>query len=308
MAGVSIGLLPTDAMTWDAATARRLVQRCEDGGLDHLAAGDHVSFWIGAGSDGLSMANRFLSLSDRLTVNTAVYLLPLRHPVVVARQLADIAAFAPGRFTFGVGIGGEDPHEYEVCGVDPRTRGRRMDECMAIVRRLLAGEAVDHDAEHFHLERATIAPTPALEVPMIVGGRSDAALRRAGRLGDGWLGIWISPDRYARCVETVDATAADAGRDGVAWTHGLNVWCGLDADEGRARTHVADAMQTFYQLPYERFERWSPFGTPGRVAETLAPYAESGCSIFNLIARSSSPEAAVDAAAEVAALIRGHLG
>jgi hypothetical protein len=66
-------------------------------------------------------------------------------------------------------------------------------------------------------------------------------------------------------------------------------------------------MQAFYQLPYERFERWSPFGSPERVAEVLAPYAEAGCSIFNLIAVSSSPEAAVDRAAELASLLREHL-
>jgi alkanesulfonate monooxygenase SsuD/methylene tetrahydromethanopterin reductase-like flavin-dependent oxidoreductase (luciferase family) len=66
----------------------------------------------------------------------ALYLLPLRHPVLVARQLASIAELAPGRLTFGVGIGGEDPHELEICGVDPRTRGRRMDESLEILREL----------------------------------------------------------------------------------------------------------------------------------------------------------------------------
>lgn len=308
MGGVSIGILPGEAAGWPTPLARRLVERCEASGLDHLGAGDHISFWVGAGSDGLSMANRFLSLSDRLAVNTAVYLLPLRHPVVVARQLADIAAFAPGRFTFGVGIGGEDPHEYEVCGVDPSTRGRRMDECIEIIRALLAGVAVDHDTRHFRLEQATIAPAPSVEVPIIVGGRSDAALQRAGRLGDGWMGLWVSPERYAASVATMHEAAAAAGRDQAPSINGLNVWCGLDADETAARTHVAEAMQTFYQLPYERFERWSPFGTPERVAEVLAPYAEAGCSIFNLIAVSSSPEAAVDRAAEVATLLREHLG
>lgn len=308
MSAISIGYLPTSAATWDAVTARRLVDRCDAAGLDHLAAGDHISFHIGAGSDGLTMAARLLSLSDRLAVNTAVYLLPLRHPVVVARQLADLAAFAPGRFTFGVGVGGEDPHEYEVCGVDPSTRGRRMDACMDIVRSLLAGEAVDHDSELFSLDRAMIIPKPAMPVPMVVGGRSDAALRRAGRLGDGWIGVWISPDRYSQSIDTVHAAAADAARGDVDWANGLNVWCGVGSSADEVRPLLAQAMQDFYQLPFERFERWSPYGTPAQLAEFLVPYVAAGCSTFNLIAVSSSPEASIDGAAEVAQLMRAHLG
>lgn len=307
MRAISIGYLPTSAPTWDASEARRLVDRCDASGLDHLAAGDHISFHIGAGSDGLTLSARLLSLSDRMSVNTAVYLLPLRHPVVVARQLADLAAFAPGRFTFGVGVGGEDPHEYEVCGVDPRTRGRRMDACMQIVRSLLAGETVDHDSEFFSLDRALIIPVPTPPPLIIVGGRSDAALRRAGRLGDGWLGIWISPDRYARSMDTVRGAAADADRGDVDWANGLNVWCGVGSSADEVRPLLAQAMQDFYQLPFERFERWSPYGTPAQLAEFLVPYVAAGCSTFNLIAVSSSPEAAIDGAAEVAQLIRAQL-
>lgn len=78
-------------------------------GLDHVGFGDHVSFHTGAGSDGLLAAASARAVSDHLSANTAVSLLPVRHPVPVARQLADIAALAPGRFVFGVGIGGEDP-------------------------------------------------------------------------------------------------------------------------------------------------------------------------------------------------------
>ena len=89
--GLSIGLLPPDAAAWDGPATRRLVERCDATGLDHLAAGDHISFFVGAGCDGLLFASRYLTLSDRLAANTAVYLLPLRHPVVVARQLADLA-------------------------------------------------------------------------------------------------------------------------------------------------------------------------------------------------------------------------
>jgi alkanesulfonate monooxygenase SsuD/methylene tetrahydromethanopterin reductase-like flavin-dependent oxidoreductase (luciferase family) len=94
-------------------------------------------------------------------VYVALYLLPLRHPVLVARQLATIAQLAPGRLTLGVGIGGEDPHELEICGVDPRTRGRRMDESLQILRGLGKGTPVTFDGEFFSLDEALILPAPS---------------------------------------------------------------------------------------------------------------------------------------------------
>lgn len=206
-----------------------MVMAADDAGLDHVGFGDHVSFRTGAGADGLLGAAAVLAVSDRLAANTAVYLLPLRHPMPVARQLADLAALAPGRFVFGVGIGGEDPHEVETCGVDPRTRGRRMDEELQILRALLDGAVVDVEGAHFSLQGARIAPTPAVPIPIVVGGRSDA-------------------------------------------------------------------MQQFYGIPYERFQRWSPAGTPTEVADFLLPYVEAGCTLFNLILNGRSAEHEIEAA------------
>ena len=108
-------------------TQAEFVRLAADAGLDHVCTGDHVSFFVGAGFDGLVSATSLASCHPTMPVSVAVYLLPLRHPTLVARQIADLELLAPGRLTLGVGIGGEDPHEYEVCGIDPRTRGRRID-------------------------------------------------------------------------------------------------------------------------------------------------------------------------------------
>ena len=280
----------------------------DDAGLDHLGFGDHVSFHTGAGSDGLLAAASVLATSDRLSANTAVYLLPLRHPVPVARQLADIAALAPGRFVFGVGIGGEDPHELEICGVDPQTRGRRMDEALAIVRKLLSGAAVDSEGEHFVLDGARITPTPETPIPLVVGGRSDAAIRRAGRLGDGWFGIWVSPDRYRDSLVAMEEAAAEAGRGSRQTLNALNVWCGVGDDGTEARGYVGEAMQQFYGIPYDRFERWSPAGTADEIAEFLAPYVDAGCTLFNLILNGRDAEHEVEAAATVRDRLRQIAG
>src|SRR5207248_5635639 len=113
-----------------------------EAGLDHLAVGDHVSFAGGHGTDGLIQSGALLAAHPALSVQTAVYLLALRHPAVVARQLSTLALIAPGRFSFGIGVGGDDRRELELCGVDPRTRGARTDEALELLRAFLTGKKV----------------------------------------------------------------------------------------------------------------------------------------------------------------------
>jgi alkanesulfonate monooxygenase SsuD/methylene tetrahydromethanopterin reductase-like flavin-dependent oxidoreductase (luciferase family) len=90
---------------------------CADASVDHLCVGDHVSFFVGTGSDGLVTATTLLAVQAELPVYGALYLLPLRHPVPVARQLATLAQLAPGRLTLGVGLGGEDRGQVRRGGV-----------------------------------------------------------------------------------------------------------------------------------------------------------------------------------------------
>jgi alkanesulfonate monooxygenase SsuD/methylene tetrahydromethanopterin reductase-like flavin-dependent oxidoreductase (luciferase family) len=289
---------PLGLLEQDPETARAFLTRVAAAGIDHICCGDHVSFFAGMGFDGLVQAAALAMLHPALPVYTGVYLLPLRHPVLVARQLADIARIAPGRLIFGTGIGGEDRHEVAACGVDPASRGRRMDECLTVVRQLLTGKAVTFHGTFFDLDEVVIAPAPAGPIPIIVGGRSDAAVRRAGRLGDGWLGIWASPRRFAAAAELAADEAARTGRPRPG-RHAMQVWCGLADTKEAARACLAPAMEAFYQLPFERFERYCPYGTPDDVAEFLAPYAVAGCPEFNLIPQAPGHDYAIAGTAAV---------
>jgi len=210
---VTVGVRVPYDLQHDAARLQEFVACAEDAGLDRRCLGDHVTFKGGQGFDGLQNATAAAVLSNRIEVETAVYLLPLRHPVPVARQVASLAALAPGRFVFGVGVGGDDANEVRACGVDPATRGRRMNESLAILRGLLSGEAVTFTGDFFILDEVRVQPAPHLPVPIVVGGRSSAALRRTARYGDGWLGLWVSPRRYAQaCAEIArEAQAASRG-------------------------------------------------------------------------------------------------
>jgi alkanesulfonate monooxygenase SsuD/methylene tetrahydromethanopterin reductase-like flavin-dependent oxidoreductase (luciferase family) len=240
-----------------------------------------------------------LADQDTATVVLGVYQLALRHPVTVARQLATLSQIAPGRLVLGVGVGGEDRVEVANCGVNPATRGRRLDESLAVLSRLADGSAVSIDGRFFTLRDARILPPPDPAVPIVVGGRGDAAARRAGRYGDGWLGIYVSPARYAAMAQQVRAEAARAGRAAPTW-FGLNLWCAFSGDE----PILAARMEQLYRLPFISFARYSPTGTPESVAAALHAYVEAGCTDFTLTVAGDDPHAGVDAVAEVRRLLR----
>jgi alkanesulfonate monooxygenase SsuD/methylene tetrahydromethanopterin reductase-like flavin-dependent oxidoreductase (luciferase family) len=279
------------------------VRRAEESGINGLTVGDHVSFKGGQGYDGLIQATALAALSRRLQIWTAVYLLALRQPVTVARQVSSLAMLAPGRFVFGIGLGGDDPHELEVCGVDPKTRGKRLDACLDIVRPLLAGETVESTDPDLPIPGALIRPVPDPPVPLMIGGRSDAALRRAGRTGDGWLGLWQSAERVAASIGTVEASAAEFGRARLPRRYAYTVWCGLDHDRLTATQLVAEAMEGLYKQPFSSFERYSPAGSPAQVAAALRPYIDAGVEDFVLIGVASEDDALIDHAAEVKDLL-----
>lgn len=289
----------SEMLTGPLQRRRELLGRVADSGLDHVFVADHVSFHTGFGMDGMIQAATIAALQPTLTVQIGVYLLALRHPLPVARQIATYCESAPGRLVFGVGVGGEDRHEVEICGVDPATRGRRTDESLTVLRGVLTGEAYSFDGEFFDVERAVITPAPDPPVPIVIGGRSDAALRRTALHGDGWLGAWSTPERYADTLAAIDRHAAEVGRVGVQWRHGLQNWVGVDDDRDRARQRLAHAMERMYRIPFDRFERFSPYGSPAEIADRLAPFVALGCRDLNIHAVAPSTEAAIDAVAEI---------
>jgi alkanesulfonate monooxygenase SsuD/methylene tetrahydromethanopterin reductase-like flavin-dependent oxidoreductase (luciferase family) len=118
-----------------------------------------------------------------------------------------------------------------------------------------------------------------------------------------WLGIWVSPRRYAAVRDQITAQAAQAGRDPGGFEHALNVWCGFAPALAAARELLATRMQAFYQMPFGPFERYSPYGAPEDVAEFLVPYVEAGCSAFNVIPCAGDAESAIAAVGELRTLL-----
>lgn len=301
---IRVGVTPgIDIWTRPWEERRDVVALVADAGIDHVFFADHVSFRVGHGHDGMVVAAAVANLHPTIGIYIGVYLLPLRHPLPVARQLANLGEMAPGRISFGVGVGGDDRHEVEVCGVDPKTRGKRTDESLEILQRLLSGETFDYSGEFFQFEQARIIPVPDPAIPVYVGGRADAALRRAGRYADGWLGIWCSSERYAESIELFDRAAEERNRS-IEADHGIQLWVGVGEDKDEAASYVGPAMEGFYRVPFDKFARYTPHGTVDNIVDFLAPYLEAGCRHFNLTPVASSSEKGIEVIAQVGERLR----
>ena len=302
---VGISFPHEELMGVSSAQRRHRLRHATEVGLDHVTVGDHISFHGGTGFDGLVSATSVLATEDHLSVIVGVYLLGLRHPMLAARQIATLAEMAPGRLALGVGVGGEDRREISNAGVNPSTRGRRLDETIGLVRRLLTGEVVDHEGEFFTLEGAQILPAATEPIPFVVGGKGAAAVRRTAAMGDGWLGIFCSSRRFAQTRSEILEAAAALGRPTPTW-FGVNVWCGLDGDAGRARELIGSQMERLYKIPYDKFQNVAPAGDAHAVAEWLAPFVDAGAEHLTLIPVAENVQAGIDHVAKVRELLLDH--
>jgi probable F420-dependent oxidoreductase len=161
--------------------------------------------------DGLTLLAAVGSVTERLRLITSVLILPLRHPVTLAKAAATTARLSGGRLTIGMGVGWMR-EEFEALGVDFTTRGRRANEMIPALRALWRKGPTEHHGEFFSFGPLFMEPVPP-PIPIVVGGASDAAFQRAARLGDGYLMPRHQLDEVPGLLRRLRAALADAGRD-----------------------------------------------------------------------------------------------
>jgi probable F420-dependent oxidoreductase len=149
------------------------------------------------------------AVTTRLRFTTAVYIAPLRHPLVVAKAVATAAVLSGGRVGLGAGVGWIR-EEYDQLGEEFGSRGRRLDEMIEVLRKLWQGGMVEHHGNHYDFDRLQVSPAPPGPVPIYVGGASAAAQRRAAR-NDGWLGSGDDPAELPGIVERLHGYRRDTG-------------------------------------------------------------------------------------------------
>jgi probable F420-dependent oxidoreductase len=151
------------------------------------------------------------AVTTRLRFATFVLKLPIRHPVLVAKQASSVAAMIGDRFSLGVGLS-PWPEDFQITGTEWKGRGRRMDEMIEIIRGLLTGEYFHYEGEFYEIPSIKICPAPRERLPILVGGHAEPALRRAARLGDGWMHAGGDPGELERCLERLRVLRAESDR------------------------------------------------------------------------------------------------
>lgn len=253
-----------------------LVDRC---GYDSMWVGDHVAFTI-AIFDPLMQLAQAAVVSRRLIFGTDVYLLPLRHPTPVAKQVSTLDHLTEGRFIFGVGVGGEFPKEYEACGVPLNERGARLSESLTVMRKLWTGEPVSHAGKFFRFEGIKMQPPPRQPggPPVWCGGRADPALRRIGRMTDGWMSYVVTPDMYRQGLGKIATAASEAARTfdrGFGTAHLL--FTRIDDTYEKALDAATASLSQRYAMDFRKAaQRYAALGTPQDVVETILKFHQAG--------------------------------
>jgi len=152
------------------------------------------------------------AVTERLRFTTFVVKLPIRQPVLVAKQAASVAVLTGDRFGFGVGLS-PWPEDFEATGTDFASRGARMDEMIEIVRGLTRGGFFSYRGAHYQIPSIQICPVPARPIPILIGGHADPALRRAARLADGWMHAGGDAEALDRMLQRLRALRREYGRE-----------------------------------------------------------------------------------------------
>lgn len=282
--------------TGSRASREEIARACdvaEEGGADSLWAVDHIAIpygfravypyaahQFGTGPDRpmpwwdcLSVLAYLAARTERVQLGTGVLILPYRHPVATAKALATVDQLSGGRVVLGAGVGWLED-EFDALGLDTfHRRGRVMDEQLEVIRRVWTDDRASYDGVHYRFPEISVTPRPAQRngPPILVGGNSEAALRRAVRYGDGWHGLMLLPEEVPGYRARLDGLAAERGRAdrlpitllmGLHLTRDPSVYPALD------RAHRQAAIT----------------GTPDQAAEQLLAYRAAGVEHLQLAA------------------------
>jgi probable F420-dependent oxidoreductase len=206
-------------------------------------------------SDPWAALSHLSAVTKQIQLATGVYILPLRNPFVTARAVGTTQALSGGRVILGIGTGW-NREEFEIAGQDFDGRGARTDEIITILRRLWAGETFAHSGDSYEFHKVRFGPPLNPPVPIIIGGHSPPALRRAARLGDGWYSTAVGGlQEMIDARDRIDALRAQVGRSSESFTCYVRMNGGLDAGNV---ARYRDAGFEHLTLPTNKLWRGAP--------------------------------------------------
>ena len=282
MPSIHFGASPSTPTLRPPQEQFRLVRRLEEWGFESIWSGDHISFHNPI-FESLTLLASYAGITSRIKLGTGVYLLALRSPAVAAKMSATLDVLSSGRLIFGVGVGGENPKEFEVCGVPHKERGARVTEAIDVVRALWRDTPASFQGRFTRFDAVSIDPKPVQQPgpPIWIGGRSDAALVRAARQGDGWVSYVVHAERYAQSAARIREEAERAGRKSEGFVNAHLAFVTIGHDYEKARDTWVRLLSKRYAQDFGPLAgKYGIIGTAAQCAEQLDRFIQAGCTYF----------------------------
>jgi probable F420-dependent oxidoreductase len=256
------------AITWAETDQLLDIARCaEELGFHGLMSGDHAVYpesiapdypYSDTGMPPMQPSDEYpdqtaifaamAAVTRKLKFTCGVYVLPLRNPHEVARACATLAILSDNRFILGVGIGWMK-EEFDIYGVDFHKRGKITDEMIDVLHKLWSGEMVEHHGEHFDFPRVQLSPVPTVHPAIYVGGSSEIALRRAARVGAGYIGAGTAPKDVGHLLQRLATLRKEYGRDHLRFESMLGISAAPSLD--LYRRLADDGLQSTVAPPFQ---------------------------------------------------------
>jgi probable F420-dependent oxidoreductase len=264
----------------------RWVELCESGGIDSLWHSDQL---LRPSLEPMVMLAALAAATKRMRFGMNAIVIAHRDPLVLAKECATIDYLAPGRLLPVFGVGDASDPAWAATGRDPRGRGARSNEAIALVRRLLSGESVSFEGEYYRYEDARIAPRPQKPIPIWIGGESEAAIQRTAALGDGWLGGLTTPaiakNVIARIKAALKATGRTIDEDHYGVVVPFRIGSADDPQVLRFRQAVAERRRSSGASA-----AGVAVGSPDAVIDVFRQHVDAGVSKFVAVPLSSDAE------------------
>lgn len=274
MGSLQVGL-HIDGDVWEPDQIKAI----EDHGFDIMTTGEHMVFFRPI-LDTVTVLAYAAAVTSKIKLVPSTLILPLRHPTIMAKELTSIDILSKGRLIASVGIGGDYPREFQACGVAMSERGRRANEGIEIMKKYWSGERFDYHGKMYQMEDVDMLPTPYQKggPPLWVCGRSDPAMKRAVKYGDGWQPYMYTASQVAESVDKVKGFADEMGRElpeDFAFTTFMYVSMHDDVEE--ARNRAIEQLSYRFNMPFEKIvDKYCAYGPADRIIEELQTYVDAG--------------------------------
>lgn len=254
-------------------------QAVEEVGFDALWTGEHIVFHRPI-LDAVPLLAGVAAMTKRIAIGPAAILVTLRHPTMLAKELATLDIISGGRLIVVCGVGGDYPREFAACEVPMERRGRRTTETIEIMRRYWSGERFSYEGQLHRLEDVDMSPTPvqAGGPPLWLAGRSAATTKRAARLGDGFMPYMYTPERCRQAFAEVEQKAEELGVElSPRFVRSAFVYVSVDDDPERARELGVRDLSWRYGKDFTPWiDKYCVHGTPDTVTAALLEFADAG--------------------------------